>query len=137
MPDVPGALKQIPADVLQSVADTAVGVADGVGEAIESAIVGPTPPPKPLDPKVQAQKKEDEQKRLQQAWGVIHKNQQQLQTDLSKIYAEKDQRKVQEQKDDEAKKDQKKIEMTQRSNLKQQQLAAKSTAENKGKGMGG
>jgi hypothetical protein len=137
MPNIPGAIKQLPKDVAGVIGEAAASVVDQVGQDIEQAIVGPTPPPKPQDPAVQAQKKADEQKRLNWAWGVIERNKQKLSDDLSKIDAEKKQKKLQEEQIDEQKKENKKIEMTQRSNLKAQQLASKQTAENKGKGLGG
>lgn len=136
MPGVPGAIKQIPADIAGVVGEAVSSVADQVGQGIETAITGPAPAPKPIDPKVQAEKKADEQKRLEWAWGVIQKNQQKLQTDLANIEQGKQQRKVQTQQEDDVKKEQKKIEMTQKNNMKQAQLAAKPTAENKNKGSG-
>jgi hypothetical protein len=129
-------LSQITSDISEAVIKP---ISDEVGKALESAsgsIMGGSSSPPKLDPKAQAQRKQqDEQKKLQ-AMQVINNWQQKLEADIAKVRQEKDQKEHQRLQVQQQEEKVKQYRVEEKKKQANAALAAKNTTESR-KGVGG
>lgn len=129
-------LSQLSSDINEAVVKP---VSDEVGKALESAVTsvfGNSIPQQNIDPKVQAEKKQEEEKRKLQAIQTLNKWTQNLESDLQKVRQSKqqqEQQRLQKQQEEKKVKQFKVQEKKQKSNAA---LASKNTTESR-KGVGG
>jgi hypothetical protein len=131
---VKGALSQIGADITESVVKP---VTDEVGKALESGVktVVYGPGSNPVDPKTQALKKQDEEKRRQWALRVIEWNKK-LSDDAHKVRMQAQQKKMEEGQVKQQEEQVKQFKVSEKKKQTPAELAARNTTE-KRKGVGG